>query len=175
MKRLIHTTNNKCHEKKKRRLVHRPDEIYTSIMAEMSRTWFHIREMIDHLVDVPRDISIVIMSLYCTYSCGECRIPVTIRNISLASICVACYNFDNASYGILCQSCGPYVLEECGSCRYSQCRVHSIFTRQYGHCENCSQLICNACITTNPTYIHGIECNYNENLLCLECFKLDMY
>ena len=161
-------------KKKKKRLqcdvARRPDEIYARILAEMSKTWFHIREMIDHFGDIPQDIGFVIMSLYCTYSCGECHTPVTIRDISLASICVACYNFDNASFGILCDSCGPYVLEECGSCRYSQCRVHSIFTPQYGHCENCSQFICNTCIVTNPTYDHGVE-----NLLCLECFKLDVY
>lgn len=145
-----------------------PLDVSQILTKKMSETWFFLRELIDAL-DITRDIGIVIMSFYSAYRCGECHTPVSIQKLPLTSLCVTCYNLGNTCCGVLCHYCGPYMLDECMSCRYTQCRAHSIFGNGSTHCHVCDTFICKNCVIPSIVASDG-----DPIRLCGECMFKNM-
>lgn len=170
--------DKKKNEKRRRHAYRRaktPSEVFDILLKTTALGWFFVKEMLNmHLL--PYDIGIVIMSLHRRYNCLECPCIVEIHTANpRPSLCVACYNMsDNpVNYGLLCKTCGPYILDECATCPYARCKVHSMFnTGDSRRCTGCETLICDNC--AGNTECHEIlhEGSESEEVdFCISCYN----
>ena len=177
MKRCIEESHDKKKQKKKR-LTHdtkNVKDIYKIIVNVTTKSWFFTREILDTNL-LPRDIGIIIMNLFNMYPCSECHehvIPLIIPSI-IPSICVPCYNMGNTEYGLLCRECGPGMLDQCNSCSYTECKIHSMFNTGEGsptRCQDCFSLICQNC-TGNAGCHRTLYEESSDDIIdmCINCY-----
>lgn len=148
-----------------------PNDAIDELFRAAIYAWFNLREILEMNLLPIEDIGSVIMSFYSTYSCVECSVYVILqKNRYFTDICVACYNLYNTSNGILCRYCGVYTKDKCASCKYAQCKVHSMFMVDMTRCVECDYLICKNCIGIEGH--HGVleDGDGEEIHFCYNCY-----